>query len=618
VLNSARGESQASPLHLSLGVVCLVSSFTCIAIFGQPFYGDMRNLDDAHSKTHFSSLAIRSLEEWNARRIQIRRQILVSAGLLPYPERNPLNARRTSRRYHHSYYVEKVVIQPRLGFFVSGNLYMPVSASVSAKVPGVLVPHGHWKAGRAHQTESYSVPALCENLAAQGYAAFAYDMIGYSDTRQLPHNFGDSAAEYEWSYGPMGQQLWDSIRGLDFLESIPEIDSNRLAATGSSGGGTQTFLLAAVDDRLKVAAPVDMVSATFQGDDACETAAGLRVGTNNMEFAAMMAPRPMILVSSTRDWTRRTPVEEFPSIQSVYALYGRPDLVKFAQVDAEHNFNRASREAVYAFFAEHLKYAAQAQVPETVADLHPAEELLFGDKPEHLIGAPAQDQLFAAWREAAEKQTESLSRSELRDRLRITLGVEWPAQVEALPTPERILLARGHGERVPSQWFPGTSDATTLVVHPDGSDAARKTPFVTNLQAAGVPVLLLDVYQTGAASAPVPLQFGDRLVFHRTDDAYRIQDIITGLRWLHDRSPDLRLHCTGRASSWCLLAAAVVPFPVSLDIEPIRVPANDVELRRLVNIPGLQRAGGFKVARSLLEVSPEQAPLITDSLGTHN
>ena len=623
MLSSARGGSQASPARLSLGLILLLAFLCCEFVNAQQFFGDMRNLDDTHTKSHFPPIAVRTLEEWNSRRAQIRKQILISAGLVPLPDRNPLNARRTSRTKHDAFLVEKVSIETRPGFYVAGNLYLPHMDPGHAKIPGVLVPHGHWKQGRAHQSDSYSVPALCQNLAAQGYAAFAYDMIGYADTHQMPHNFGESAAETAWSYGPLGQQLWNSIRALDFLASLPEVDGDRLGVTGASGGGTQTFLLAAVDDRVKVAAPVNMVSAMFQGDDACELADGLRVGTNNMEFAAMMAPRPMLLVASTRDWTRRTPVEEFPSIKSIYDLYGSGDQLRFAQIDAEHNYNRSSRESVYSFFAEHLMQTgkAQDQIVESVSDVLPNEELLFGDRPEYLTGAPTQDQLFASWRELAERQTELLSRADQRDRLRATLGVEWPSRVEVLPAPGRMLLARGRGERLPSQWFPGgLNEPATVIVHPDGSEAAHRSQFVADLLNNGSSALLLDVYQTGAAIAPVTMQFSDRLVFHLSDDAYRVQDILTGLRWMHDRSSSLRLHCTGRASVWCLLAAAVAPYPVKLEIESIRNPASDGDLRKLINIPGLQRAGGLKVARALAESipTPDLGSVISENLGTHN
>ncbi len=130
-----------------------------------------------------------------------------------------------------------------------------------------------------------------------------YDMIGYNDTMQIPHAF-DGPREQLWSFGPLGFQTWNSIRALDFLQSLADVDPERLIVTGESGGGTQTFLLSAVDDRPKWSAPVNMISLIMQGGSPCENAPGLRVGTNNVEISALTAPKPMLMVSATGDWTK--------------------------------------------------------------------------------------------------------------------------------------------------------------------------------------------------------------------------------------------------------------------------------------------------------------------------
>jgi dienelactone hydrolase len=101
-------------------------------------------------------------------------------------------------------------------------------------------------------------------------------MVGYTDTVQIPHRFGNAEMRL-WSFGPLGLQLWDSIRSLDFLASLPDVDPGELGAVGASGGATQSFLLAAVDDRIQFDAPVNMVSAIMQGGDLCENAPGLRL-----------------------------------------------------------------------------------------------------------------------------------------------------------------------------------------------------------------------------------------------------------------------------------------------------------------------------------------------------
>ena len=105
-----------------------------------------------------------------------------------------------------------------------------------------------------------------------------------------------------------------------------------------------------MDDRIKISAPVNMISHYMQGGDVCENAPNLRLDTNNMEIGALMAPRPMLMVSAAGDWTRDTPRIEFPAIQGVYALLGAKDAVSTVQFIADHNYNRDSREAVYAWF----------------------------------------------------------------------------------------------------------------------------------------------------------------------------------------------------------------------------------------------------------------------------
>ena len=193
-------------------------------------------------------------------------------------------------------------------------------------------------------------------MARQGYVVFTYDMVGQNDTDQIPHHWSEARHDL-WNIGPMGIQLWDSIRATDFVSSLPDVDPARIVATGASGGGTQTFFLMAVDDRIKAAAPVNMISATAQGG-VCENAANLRAGWpdfSNMVVGALMAPRPLILISNGGDWTVETPKEVFPAIQSIYRLFGAEKNVAnvhFPQFI--HNYNKESREAVYQFFNQHI------------------------------------------------------------------------------------------------------------------------------------------------------------------------------------------------------------------------------------------------------------------------
>ena len=188
-----------------------------------------------------------------------------------------------------------------------------------------------------------------------------------------------------WGLSLPTLQTWNSIRALDWLTSLPDVDPARIGCTGESGGGTQTFLLTALDDRIKVSAPVVMVSDTFQGGCVCENAAGLRHGTDNVEFAALCAPRPLIMVGASGDWTAKTMSRAYPAIRGVYSLVGSPDRVTAQVFDFPHNYNKTTRNAVYAFMSRWLlgiedsqKTQEGEQKPEKPEDLftfnaaHPA------------------------------------------------------------------------------------------------------------------------------------------------------------------------------------------------------------------------------------------------------
>jgi len=325
------------------------------------------------TNTNFQPAHYGSLDEWQKRREWLRMQVRIAAGLWPEPEKCPLNAHIFGKIDGDGYTIEKVYFESYPGFYCTGNLYRtkragsepeaqatgrpPQGATATNKVPGVLCPHGHWKSGRLEQSELGNIPARCIMLARLGYTVFAYDMAGYNDSaRHFKH--GDksleSTANQLWGFGHLHLQTWNSIRALDFLQSLPEVDPDRIGVTGASGGGTQTFILYAVDDRVKVACPVNMISHTMQGGCVCENAPCLRIDTNNMEIGALMAPKPLLMISATGDWTKDTPQVEYPFIRSIYALYNAADKVASVQIDAPHNYNKQSREAMYRFFAKHL------------------------------------------------------------------------------------------------------------------------------------------------------------------------------------------------------------------------------------------------------------------------
>jgi hypothetical protein len=545
---------------------------------------DRRNTSCPNTDTPATFTAPTDLKSWEQRKSHLRNQILSAAGLLPLPVRNPLKPLIYDRITHDGYTIEKVALETLPGYWLGGNLYRPTSPS--GKVPAVLYPHGHWNYGRLEHQPLYSGPTLGINLARQGFVVFAYDMVGYNDTAQTPHDF--STPEFQlWGFTPLGLQLWNSIRAVDFLESLPEVDPKRIAATGASGGGTQTFLLTAVDNRIAVSAPVNMVSGIMQGGCVCENAPGLRLGTNNIETAALAAPRPQLLVAATGDWTRNVPRHEYPAVKSVYELYGKANLVETVQFDSPHNYHQESRQAVYDFLRKQLTPDAPPFRERSVNIEKLQDMLVFWNRPRP-AHARAFEQIFAEWKAASRAQSLAATPAELKQRLLLVIGDASTLDL---------------GGTIPYRYLEGQG-APVLYLHPGGIQAAESSPRVKQLKAAGRPILLIDAFQTGSAQAPRDRSHKHFLTFNSSDDAARIQDVLAALRWLGAKqSATPELEAEGAARGWALLAAAAAPGPVIFRTQPGEFNSTDAQLAQRLFLPGLQRAGGVEAAQRILKVS---------------
>ncbi len=372
-------------------------------------------------------------EAWAKRAERVRRQVQVTLGLWPEPARTQLNAVVHGRLEREGFTVEKVCFESLPGFWVTGNLYRPVGRS--GRVPAVLCPHGHWNEGRfmdqgeagvrreiAQGAERFEgggrsvLQARCVQLARMGCVVFHYDMLGYADSQQIPmeiaHGFRTQRPEMNtpenWGlFSPraeshyqsvMGLQTWNSIRALDFVAGLPDVDPERIACTGASGGGTQTFILGALDARVRVGFPAVMVSTAMQGGCTCENACGLRVATGNVELAALFAPKPQGLTSAD-DWTREMSTKGFPELQQVYALFDARDMVMLKRGEHfGHNYNHVSRTAMYAWMNRHLKLG----LPEPVLErdftrLHRAEMSVWDDAHPAPSGGPEFERRLLRW-----------------------------------------------------------------------------------------------------------------------------------------------------------------------------------------------------------------------------
>jgi hypothetical protein len=512
-----------------------------------------RTLDDKFAPPSFTDVA-----QWNARAAYLREHILASAGLLPMPPRTPLSPQIFGELKRNDYTVSKVYFQSLPGFLVTGNLYRP---SGEGPFPAVLAPHGHWAYGRLENTTLNSVPGRAINLARQGFVVFTYDMVGYDDSRQLPHTFGGKR-EALWGLSLGGLQLWNSIRSLDFLQSLPYVQRDALAVTGESGGGTQTFLLAAVDERVKVAVPVNMISLHMQGGCLCENPPSLRLDTTNVEIAATIAPRPMLMISATGDWTANTLEAEYPAVRRIYSLLDAPDRVHAVRIQADHNYNRETREAMYAWLARWMKGApADVQIRERsfTAD-SPADLLVFHQRalpPEALTA----EQITENWINEARRQ---LAATDL--------------QVRA----KALRHALGYGEARPAA---ATRAAKSSVVLLAGDDPELEG----ELKRARFTVKKVAFTPFEAAAAAKVRHFE---TYNRTQAARRVADIVSAL----EADPGAAIVAGADAALAALLASAVVaPRIAVLDVGAFDT-SKDADFVDRLYVPGLRRAGDLATA----------------------
>ncbi len=607
-------------------------------------YGELQTLNTPRTFPDY-----KSRNEWKARAQEIREQVLVSCGLWPMPEKTPLNAKIFDRVERDGYSVEKVYFQTYPGFYLSGNLYRPRGQG-NGPFPVVVNPHGHWKNGRFADEATGSIAGRCINFAKQGMVAFSYDMVGYNDTMQLgEHRKFFLQPELQlWHISLMGLQTWNSIRALDFVESLADVDRTRLACTGESGGGTQTFMLGAVDDRLAAQAPIVMVSHSMQGGCQCENAPTLRVDQFNVEIAAVPAPRAQIIVGATGDWTRATMTMEGPAMARIYSLFKAQDKFRYVRFDFNHNYNQTSREAVYGWFDHWLlgkpDAPSVAEVPfkkEADQDLRVFPD---GKLPDDALN---ETQFIEFLEKQAKAQLQALKpfdkkslvsyQKTLLPAWRHSLLVEVPEKKEIWAelgetsegggyTATSVSFGRvNHGDRIPGILLtPAHKTRSRLTVLLDARGKAafmdsdnKPSGLALRLLDGGQSVLLVDLFLTGER-ADKKVQASRKLfdnyftTYNRTDVQERVQDILTACAFGRRQASRVTVCGQGRAGLWALLAAPGADA-VAADADTLNASNDQLLLAQDLFSPGLQKLGGFEGVAALAAPNP----LFIHNTGAH-
>lgn len=553
MLNHEKQTARRPAISIALLALTLSASSISAAEEPQP----TRPLRDLN-KSYFPFTPVKNRAEWKLRHEEIQRRSLVASGLYPLPEKTPLNPIVHGRIEKKDYTVEKVAFESLPGHFVTGNLYLP--KQIKGKIPAIICPHGHWPNGRFMNESAAEVKkqiamgaekfenaahsplqARCVQLARMGCAVFFYDMLGYADSIQFPeHRHGPTAKGFVSADAELnlvsyfGLQNWNSIRVVDFVSSLPFVDAKRIGCTGASGGGTQTMLIAGMDDRIAAAFPCVMVSTAMQGGCTCENAHYLRINQGNIDIAALTAPRPLGMTAAD-DWTKELETKGFPDLKNLYTMLRVPERVEaHFNIKFPHNYNAISRAQMYAFFNRHFKLGL-ANTDERDFELLSTPELSVWDekhpKPAgDQVGEPHELAVINWFKQQSSQKIEPLlqpkSKADLRQArevlggaLEVMIGRTLPKKGEATFAPRTqvdkgdYLLQRGSTTRsgdtveatfvYPKKWNREVVLWLTLkgeksIVQPDGtfSESARK------LLERGYAIACPQLYLPGATRNP--------------------------------------------------------------------------------------------------------------------
>lgn len=580
---------------------------------------------------------ITSAAEWRMRALEIRDQALVSCGLFPMPAKTPLNAKVFGRIERDGYSVEKVYFESLPGVFVAGNLYRPLGQG-SGPFAATLNPHGHWDDGRLTDTKDGSAVARCISQARHGIIAFSFDMVGYVDTAQFntslaapspgkrknydPHSatFAQPTNFY-WNINLMGLQAWNCVRALDLLESLPDVDRKRLGATGESGGGTQTFILGAIDDRLAAQAPIVMVSHSMQGGCRCENAPGLRIRQSNMEIAAAAVPRPQFLVAATGDWTKTTDTIEGPSIEWIYQLAGAGDRFGWKIFEAPHNYNLRTREAVYGFLGKTLRpdafpngWQEAAYTKEPDAELrvfpdgkYPANAKTEGEAVGYLIGEAEKNRSALMKPEAAGLRARLLAATfQLRaEDIQGSALKEMDGKVNFKESYATTTYESADGIRVTlHQPVKGKRRPVLLVADADGvvANTVPTAKELTDLLDRGHPVAVLESLSRypGRVAGTQPVQerpdyFTTFTCYNRTLAQVAVRDVVRASEFLKTTLGRKDLVVSGRRSGamWVSMASPWLG-DIAVETTGLKLTVAGAESVQIPEafVPGLGRVGG--------------------------
>lgn len=566
----------------------------------------LREMDAAHERWCEEYEQRKTPEAVAAYQERLRGRFLEALGGLP--ERTPLEAQVTGIVPRSGYRIEKVVFQSMPGLYVTGALFIPENPASPPPHPGVLVPCGHSANGKAHDTYQ----SMGAALALAGMVAFVFDPIDqgergqYLDASGKPPIWGTKAHTMVGigctllGWNTARYEIWDGIRAIDYLQSRPEVDPNRIGCTGNSGGGTQTSFLMALDDRIQAAAPscylnrLAIQAQRAMGDSEQNIFGQLAWGMDHADYLMMRAPIPIIVLAATEDFFDiHATWYSFRYAKRLYTRMGFAERVEILENDAGHNYDTLQREGGVRWLARWLLGRDEA-ISEPPIELVPDEELNCTPDGQVMLlpGARSVYDINEAYaRELAEKRRALWAQAGIdgmRPRIREVAGIR-PVADLARPEVrvlgeirtdthrvEQIVLVPEEGILLPGLFYlPTEGDIRQVMVFLNDAgvgEAAQEGGALPGLLEPGRAVLAVDPRGVGATRQTRQGKFGldigldweDNYIAYLLGRSYvgmRAEDVLVCARWATERTglPSAHLTARGDIGIPCLHAAALEP-----------------------------------------------------------
>ena len=325
-----------------------------------------RHEDEGRQMLNYLSSLYHNKVEWEARRDSLRKEVRQRLELDAFLDSCVLGPAQLSKiRKHDGYTTQNICIELTPGQHLFGTIY---ASAKKGKHALIVCPDGHWPM-RYRKDEQQRLGTL----ARMGAVCVDFDLYGWGESEKEVGAEAHHTSRAHVYQAACGYVLLDWM-----LTHRKDIDTKRVGVMGGSGGGTHTVLLSLLDDRVTASAPVVHLASHFDGGCPCESGKPVQLsagGTCEPELAAVMAPKPMLIVSDGGDWTSSVPTLEFPYLQRIYDFYGAKDKVRNVHLPKErHDFGKNKRQAVYDFFIDVFSLD-RTMLDESKIEIEPDEQL---------------------------------------------------------------------------------------------------------------------------------------------------------------------------------------------------------------------------------------------------